>query len=208
MSANNYIYRNPRTHPSTHCHPIQAAMNHYFSNAFAFSQPSVETDCLHVGSGIQSFSPLIDASDDSFKSACSSMCSAASTVASALCSIEGSVSFPSSSETTFDLAKHLTQRLNEQQQESRNRRCDSERGWRRSTDRNAPSERRHLDSFGDTFQAAQYWQLDFSERSRISAPRPDQFLPLSMQHPALEEFSLGSGNPYAACDLSLAPQNQ
>ena len=173
--------------------------NHYFSNAFGCSQSlprsySNETECLYVGSGTQSFSPAKDVSDEIYKSACSSMCSAASTVASALCSIEGSVSFPSSSETTFDLARHLTMRLSEQQ-ESRNRRCDAERGWRHC---NAPSERHRLDSFGDTCQAEKLSFIDLSDRRRCASPAPRQEQP----PPALEEFSLGSGDPYAACDLS------
>ena len=182
-------------------------MNGYFSNAFAFAQSpysSNEAECLHVGSGFQSFSPLIDTPDESFKSACSSMCSAASTVASALCSIEGSVSFPSSSETTFDRARHLTLRLNEQQ-EPRNRRCESERGWRRCADRNAPSERRPLDSFGCTYQAEPLSALEFTvsvSRSGFSSASRQE------QPPVLEEFSLGSGNPYAACDLSPACRSQ
>uniref|UniRef100_A0A7S0MBK0 Uncharacterized protein n=1 Tax=Cryptomonas curvata TaxID=233186 RepID=A0A7S0MBK0_9CRYP len=186
-------------------------MNGYFSNAFAFSPSSPsssraysssEAECLHVGSGIQSFRPLIDTPDECCKSACSSMCSAASTVASALYSIEGSVSFLSSSEITFDLARHVTLRLNEQQ-EPRNRRRESERGWRRCADRSAPSERRPLDSFGGTCQAEPISSLEFTvSRSGISsAPRQEQ-------PPVLEEFSLGSGNPYAPCNFSVAARNQ
>ena len=184
-------------------------MNGYFSNAFAQSPPSSsrtyssnEAECFHVGSGIQSFSPLMDTPHECFTSACSSMCSAASTVASALCSVEGSVSFSSSSETTFDLVRSLTLRLNEQQ-EPRNRRRESDRGWRRCADHNAPSERRPLGSFGGTCQAEPPSSLEFTvSRSIISsAPRQEQ-------PPVLEEFSLGSGNPYAPRDLSLAAQDQ
>ena len=172
------------------------------SNAFALqaSSPSCtdssnEPDFLHVGSGI----PTCDAPDECFLSACSSMCSAASTVTSALCSIEQSVSLSSSSETTFDFATQLTLMLNGQR-DSRKRPCDSKRGWRRCADRNAHSEHRHLDSFGNTHQAAHY-------SGCISAPRPEQ-RETSGFHPALEEFSLGSGNPYATRDLSLAALDQ
>jgi hypothetical protein len=188
-------------------------MDHFCSNIFAFSPSSFSrthsSNCmhsLHVGSGIPSISPQSDFPDESYKSACSSMCSAASTVASALCSIEASVSFPSSSETKFDLARHLTFRLNEEQ-ESRKRRCDSEEGWQRLCSRNAPSERHGHDSFANVYRFDQNSSLDFGKRKGcISGTQPDLFPPESQQH-SLEEFSLGSGDPYAASDVSIAPRN-
>ena len=185
-------------------------MNGYFSIAFAFSQFSPSRthssneaeDCFHVGTGIQQFSPSNDSTYECFKPECSSMCSAASTVVSALCSIEESVSFPSTSETTYYSSRHLTLKPNEQQ-EPRSRQSDSERGWRRCAYRSTPSERPSLDIFDRTHQAEKFTILDYSLAPRSctsTAPRQGQ-------PPALEEFSLGSGNPYAACKLSLAAQS-
>jgi hypothetical protein len=173
------------------------------STSCVYSTPN-ENEYILMGSGIPSFSPLVDIPDERYLFSCSSMCSAASTaVASAICSMQESLSFPCSSETTFDLARHLKLRLCDDE-ESRKRKQDPERGWRRCG-RNNPSERYHLDGFGcigNTNLIHEISLIEFAKpRSCCGVPRPEPFHPENRQSAALEEFSLGSGDPYAACDF-------
>ncbi len=181
-------------------------MQHYFSNAFAFSTAAPafipNIDSLHVGSGIPNFLPLFSRKDEveSLHSSCSSVCSAASTVASAVCSIGDSISFPVSSETSFDLTTRLNFEFASERGHvpAKERTCNSNRGWKRS----AYDNERDCRTDGSS-------SLDFIEQKRCIESSYKQGNPGSAlrgcnlaEESALEEFSLGSGSPFASSDFS------
>ncbi len=183
-------------------------MQHYFSDAFAFTTSASPAslnvfDSLHVGSGTPNFLPLLIRKDeDENLHSCSSVCSAASTVASAVCSIGDSISFPVSSETTFDLTTRLNFEFSSEREHApaRKRACYSNRGWKRSA---YDSEREY--GTGSTSL------LDFIEQNRCLESSCKQGNPGSAgsalpvinlaKESALEEFSLGSGSPFVSVDL-------
>mmetsp|Transcript_39256 Transcript_39256/g.82203 ORF Transcript_39256/g.82203 Transcript_39256/m.82203 type:complete len:191 (-) Transcript_39256:240-812(-) len=183
-------------------------MQHYFSDAFAFSTSAspaslTNVDSLHVGSGFPNFLPLfIRKDEDESLHSCSSVCSAASTVASAVCSIGDSISFPVSSETTFDLTTRLNFEFSSEKEHApaRKRTCNSNRGWKRSAYDSERECRTDSSSLLDFIAQNRGLESSCKQGNPGSA---GSALPICKPATecALEEFSLGSGSPFASGDL-------
>ncbi len=185
-------------------------MNHCFANAFTVPStsnqtfPSRDIHPLEIGSGepwlsMWSLRKQADASDACFWSAGSSVCSAASTVASGVRSVDGSVSFPSSSDTSFDLERNLAywSRGEQKYADAASHSSDSERGWRRCAD--TQSEKRDRVVFEDTRPTKRAARPENIARSccTLETNLPGSFED-HRQRPVLEEYSLGPGDPYAS----------
>lgn len=180
-------------------------MQHYFSNAFtvttsAHTASIKNLDSLHVGSGSPSFLPSFyrKDEDENSHSSCSSVCSAASTVASAVCSIGDSISFPASSETSYDLTTRLNFEFSCEREHApaSKRPCSANRGWKHSA-----------------YESERDWRSDgsfhiFVERKRCikssDKSGPESSLRV-YDESVLEEFSLGSGSPFASDNYQLKP---
>mmetsp|Transcript_9372 Transcript_9372/g.20119 ORF Transcript_9372/g.20119 Transcript_9372/m.20119 type:complete len:201 (-) Transcript_9372:314-916(-) len=190
-------------------------MNKDIANAFTVPASSnqfatQEIESLEIGSGEPSFSawPLrkqAEASDPCFWSACSSMCSAASTVVPAVDLAERSLSFPSNTDATFDLERNPANcvtngsRGEKGHGDTRSRYCDLERGWRRY----AATQNKRKDSmaFGDAWQAKRGACPENIARRQctLECKLPGSLMAFSDRQPlVLEEYSLGSGDPYAS----------
>jgi hypothetical protein len=181
-------------------------MQHYFSDAFAFSSSAhtahaastKSMDSLHVGSGSPNFIPFYRKDEDeNLHSSCSSVCSAASTVASAVFSIGDSISFPVSSDTTFDLTTRLNFEFSSERElaPARNQRtCNSNRGWKRS----AHDTERECRPAGSSL--LEYVAKKRCHESSRTLGDSASALLVQANDSGLEEFSLGSGSPFASGD--------
>jgi hypothetical protein len=167
-------------------------------NFSSLNQMGTPSDCLEVGTGTPSFSRLRTDSehiDDRHQLSYSSMCLASSTFESAPCSIEGSLSFPFSSKTPYDMIrKRGVEFLCEQECErSSKRRCALGDNGLRHT-----SEKQHC-NFGDVFQL----KRDKKEKSIrckcLELNHSDEPCPRSQTDShqlEVEAFSIGSGDPF------------
>jgi hypothetical protein len=196
---------------------IKKAMKHCFANATNSSsqEDSLQyTESLEIGSGQPSFSSWpfckeAEAADACFQAVSSSVYSAASTIASAACTTESSLSFPSSSKTNFDLLRILALSFigGQEHADGRNQYFDSGRGWQRFAD--IRTERRNRLDFDEKSQAKQARHPESIEQ-RHSTLESESKLPYSTTttagccQPVLEEYSLGSGNPYASVKSLLS----
>jgi hypothetical protein len=181
----------------------------YFPNPFAVpctsKQPFAlrEVGPLEVGTGEPCLSAWIlrkqaEASDACFWSACSSMCSAAPTVSSEVISAEGSLTVPFSSDTTFHSARNPAYwpLREEVHADARSHYCDADRGWRECAD--IHSEGGQETRFEDACIAQGAMRPEnFARRSCTFEPKRPGSIAVRRQQPVLEEYSLGSGNPYA-----------
>ncbi len=138
-------------------------------------------------------------------SACSSMCSAASTVASGVSSAEGPLSFSSSSDTTFGSGRNPANwsrgGQGQEHADARSHYCDADRGWWQCAE--TRSERKHRMAFEDVWPAKWAARAEsFARRSCNLEPKlRGSFVDCAdRQQPELEEYSLGSGIPYALGD--------
>ena len=142
---------------------------------------------LHVGSGLPDFRLQSDFpelvqrgdSEECIHSSCASVCSAASTVVSAMFSIEGSISFPTTSEQVLGSVSICSVRwpvVLELDNCSRKRKYEQDFHARRCSIRK-------FDSFN-----IKYTPLDACSE--------------------IEEYSIGSGNPFQGCSRSSANTRQ
>ena len=136
----------------------------------------------HVGSGFPSLNFQIEDESESadsraqLHSAYSSVCSAASTVASALSSLT-SISFPSSSTTSFDFSNRLNFSMEAEQRQARKRRCETEIVYR------------NFDNMQHQITKKRAEQCEDCKETRGD-------IDYVHERPALEEYSVGSGYPF------------
>ena len=164
----------------------------------ALQAQAVENADLHIGSGTPcTNNPLVLMGewDCGAQSACSSVCSAASTVVSALCSMN-STSFPSSAETSYDLAKNVALRfsMEAEQCQARKRSRDSGSEWLLSAiPRSCES---YDNSRGRQGKRARYARpcADAIEQWTFDASSPPSTMP-AQEEECSEEYSVGSGRP-------------
>jgi hypothetical protein len=165
----------------------------------SLNQMVPRSDCLEVGTGAPSFSSLLtnrEHVDDRHQPSYSSMCLASSTFGSVQCSIEGTLSFPFSSKTPYDVKRKRGMGcLCEQECEhpSKCTRTLGDSGWRRA------GEQQHC-SIEDIIQRKRNRKEKKTDRKGLElyhasdepCPRP-----LTDSHQReVEAFSIGSGDPF------------
>ncbi len=165
-------------------------------------------ECLEVGTGKPSIASLMgigEKADDRHQPSYSSMCSAASTFVSAQCSMEGSISFNSSCETSFEMSRKRRMGLFCEQESVKSRKPPfdlelEDSKWHRASDHkfrnNRESIHREINASNGSNNEERLCIHDFNyTKDRCKRSRSDS------QQAGVEAYSLGSGDPcaYARC---------
>ena len=162
---------------------------------------------LHVGSGCPTTinSWLRDESD--YASTCASMCSAASTVASALNSME-STSFPATHQTSVDLANKVAMKfLKDPPSRNRKRTLESENEWERSASPRSieivhPTSRcRNCENISKMESCDRNYMGKCIDGGKTNST--PEITAHVRRESDVEEFSLGSGTPYACSEAAF-----
>ncbi len=157
-------------------------------------------NCLEIGTGQPSFSSLLRITE---QPSYSITCLATSTFVSSQCLIEGSMTFPFNSETSFDIARRESRKLlcEQDREHPRKRPCDPEdSGWQ------SISKQRDYNIGNQSPQTLEekrkIRKRSWIKESGMTDCIEERCVRSDPDMEKLEKYSLGSGNPSISSSLN------